>query len=256
MAGGGADGAIGPASRGVRDLETLRSRILRELTRALVQLDTVKGTDRLERDQAAMANAVRVLRQVDAALEAEGVGAVRTVLQQRAVEAATAVADGSPIPADARSEIRAIVDERNADVVAVFAEAQDAIRQAVNAGTTTNGSLGDLVDEVARTLDTATQKAAAAVDAAIMAAGRRTVVAAAQESGLDLVYLYVGPDDAKTRPFCAALVGKAVTEAKLATLDNGMDLPAADYCGGYGCRHSWAPMPLQDALDEHITILR
>ena len=42
----------------------------------------------------------------------------------------------------------------------------------------------------------------------------------------------------------------------MATLDNGMDLPAADYCGGYGCRHSWAPMPLQDALDENITILR
>jgi hypothetical protein len=31
-------------------------------------------------------------------------------------------------------------------------------------------------------------------------------------------------------------------------MDNGQKLPVEDYCGGYNCRHSWAPQLIPDAL--------
>lgn len=251
----GADGSIGPASRGVRDLEALRLRLERELRRLLLALDTERGSDALVSDKQAIANAARVLRQVERALVDEGVGVVASVVAKRAEESLGAV--DVDVPVDARAELRAIVSGQVRDVTSVFREAQDQIAQAVNAGITTGTSLADLVDVVAERLGTATVRAQAAVDAAIMAVGRRAVVAAAEEGidAADLVFLYVGPVDRKTRPFCRALVGKAVSPARMRALDNGQQLPAADFCGGYGCRHSWAPMERADADAEGIAIV-
>ena len=68
----------------------------------------------------------------------------------------------------------------------------------------------------------------------------------AADEGIDLVYVYVGPRDGKNRPFCKTWVGKAVTQPS--GMDNGQGLDVADYCGGYNCRHSWAPTPTDEAL--------
>jgi hypothetical protein len=89
-----------------------------------------------------------------------------------------------------------------------------------------------------------------------MAAGRHAVIAAAREveEDLGLVWVYVGPRDDKNRDFCRAWVGKAVTDP--ARLDNGQGLPADDYAGGYGCRHSWAPTPIETAIAEGIKVYR
>ena len=83
-----------------------------------------------------------------------------------------------------------------------------------------------------------------------MATGRRSVMAdaaAAEAEGVDLVYLYVGPRDGKNRPFCAQWVGKAVVDPS--KMDNGQGLPVEDYCGGYNCRHSWAPTLTATAIE-------
>ena len=87
-----------------------------------------------------------------------------------------------------------------------------------------------------------------------MAVGRRAIWSSAHASGLDLVYVYVGPKDAKNRPFCQQWVGKAATNPT--TLNNGQDLPVEDYCGGYNCRHSWAPTLREDAVAQGIVIVR
>jgi len=157
-----------------------------------------------------------------------------------------------------RRELDAIVRGQVADVVKVFDVAADEVRRAVNAGVTTGGNLGDLVAEVADRMGVAFFRATAAVDSAIMAVGRRAVVSAAEvqakELGVDVVYAYVGPTDAKNRPFCAIWMGradgvrKAVTREYMARLDNGQGLAVEDFCGGYNCRHSWAPIPRERAV--------
>lgn len=63
----------------------------------------------------------------------------------------------------------------------------------------------------------------------------------AQDLGLDR-FLYVGPDDSVTRPFCQERVGNIYTMDQISEWDNGQGLPASIYLGGYNCRHRLAPV--------------
>lgn len=258
MAVGGAGPAGDSADAARQDLELLRLRLERELLRVLSALDTERGTPQLVSDRDAARTAAEVYRQVERALQEQGVATIRSIVTQRALEALDAVAPGEAWPPDVRRELDAIVRGQVADVVKVFDVAADEVRRAVNAGVTTGGNLGDLVADVADRLGVAFFRATAAVDSAIMAVGRRAVVSAAEtrakEAGVDVVYAYVGPTDAKNRPFCAIWMGradgvrKAVTREYMARLDNGQGLAVEDFCGGYNCRHSWAPLPRERAV--------
>jgi hypothetical protein len=55
-------------------------------------------------------------------------------------------------------------------------------------------------------------------------------------------FLYVGPDDDVTRPFCAEWVDRVFTLDEIAQMDNGQGLPVEVYGGGYNCRHHWRPV--------------
>lgn len=65
-----------------------------------------------------------------------------------------------------------------------------------------------------------------------------------QQAGIDVLYVYSGPDDALTRkPFCEACVDHAFTKAQISRLNNGQGLSVATHCGGYNCRHELVPVP-------------
>jgi hypothetical protein len=68
----------------------------------------------------------------------------------------------------------------------------------------------------------------------------------ADDLGLDL-WIYLGPVDGKTRPFCAKHAGKVYTTEERAGLINDMGMPADVYCGGYNCRHQWRPIRKEDS---------
>lgn len=251
----GADAAGVVADAAVEDLRRLEQALERDLLRILLSLDTMPGDDSLVRRQAQTSAAV--LAQVRRRLEAEG-ETLTGVVGQRAIEAVSAVLGAPPstLSLDVRRELDAIVGGQTGDVVKTFKLAIPEMREAVARGIASGGSLADVIEEVRARLATTYLRASAAVDAAIMAVGRRAVVSAARdlEGELDLVYVYVGPRDAKNRPFCRTWVGKAVTDP--ARLDNGQGLPVDDYCGGYACRHSWAPTTVETAVAEGIEIYR
>ena len=71
--------------------------------------------------------------------------------------------------------------------------------------------------------------------------GRGLTAVAGAAAGLDL-YLYTGPRDGETRPFCKALVNKVVDERQMSKLNNGQGLSVKTSGGGYNCRHSWSPV--------------
>ena len=71
--------------------------------------------------------------------------------------------------------------------------------------------------------------------------GRSITAAAADQAGLDH-YLYTGPRDGLTRPFCKALIDLVVDEQQMRKLRNGQGLSVKTSCGGYNCRHSWSPV--------------
>jgi hypothetical protein len=247
----GADAAGPEADAAIADLRALVRVLERDILSAVLTLDTEPGEATLLRRQTTAA----VYRQVTERLRVVGEEAV-TVAGARALAAVEAVygAPPSTLPLDVRSELDAIMDRQMADVVKVFGDATRAMRDAVSRGVLTGGSLADVVAEVQDVLRVTSVQAQAAVDAAVMAVGRRAVMAAADaiEGDADLVYVYVGPKDAKNRPFCRTWVGKAATNPE--RLDNGQGLPVDDYCGGYNCRHSWAPTLVEDALAEGYRI--
>jgi hypothetical protein len=251
----GADAAGPVADSAIGDLRAVRDALQRDLLRILLQLDTNPGEDSLVKRQGQ--TAVAVYRQVEQRLAALG-NDVASVAGARAVEAVASVVGAPPatLPLNVRQELDQIVNGQIGDVVAVFRTANDEIRQAVARGITTGGSLADLVSSVAAQMDTTFKRAQFAVDAAVMAAGRRAVVSIALDveegEGERMVFVYVGPRDQKNRPFCRTWVGKAVVDPR--NLDNGQKLPVEDYCGGYNCRHSWAPTPIPLAIDEGYRI--
>jgi hypothetical protein len=253
VSGAAAAGVVADAA--VEDLRRLERAVERDLLRILLSLDTVPGEDSLVRRQAQTSAAV--LAQVRRRLEAEG-ETLAFVVGRRAIEAVGAVMGAPPsgLSVSVREELDLIVSNQLEGVVATFKAAVPEMREAVARGIASSGSLADVVEDVRARLATTYQRASAAVDAAIMAAGRHAIMAAAREveGDLDLVYVYVGPRDDKNRPFCRLWVGKAVTDP--ARLDNGQGLPVDDYCGGYNCRHSWAPTPFETAVRENIPIYR
>lgn len=69
-------------------------------------------------------------------------------------------------------------------------------------------------------------------------------VKAAEDGETEILLIYVGPYDARTRPFCRALVNKAFVRDELAGLYNGQTVVHPIHsCGGYRCRHMWVALP-------------
>ena len=71
--------------------------------------------------------------------------------------------------------------------------------------------------------------------------GRGITAVAAEAAGLNN-YLYTGPRDGITRPFCRALIDLVVSEKQMRRLNNGQGLSVMTSGGGYNCRHSWSPV--------------
>lgn len=70
----------------------------------------------------------------------------------------------------------------------------------------------------------------------------RTVnLSKADDLGIEL-FLYAGPDDGVTRPFCQERVGQIFTREEIESWDNDQGLPADVYLGGYNCRHRLDPV--------------
>ena len=72
--------------------------------------------------------------------------------------------------------------------------------------------------------------------------GRSVQAINADQAGIDL-FMYVGPKDGITRPFCRKLVGKVLSKSQINKLNNGQGAgPVLTSGGGYNCRHSWSPV--------------
>lgn len=82
------------------------------------------------------------------------------------------------------------------------------------------------------------------LNTALMSFHRTVNKVQADAAGLEL-FLYVGPDDDLTRPFCEDLLQKdppIYTLEEIEAMDNEQGLSVMEYGGGYNCRHHWRPV--------------
>ena len=94
----------------------------------------------------------------------------------------------------------------------------------------------DLLEDLSDAVDVEEGRLRTLYDTTISIFGRQVEAMKAQP---DDVFAYVGPVDAKLRPFCRAHIGKVYTKAEIDALDNGQ-LPNVFLTGGgYNCRHVW-----------------
>jgi len=116
--------------------------------------------------------------------------------------------------------------------------AKRAILGSVFEGTTLSDTVDMIVEQMGATLADATRDARTFVNGY----ARNVQSHIAEVAGLKH-FLYVGPLDKITRPFCRPLVGKVLTEKQVGELRNGQIEPVITYAGGFSCRHHFNPVP-------------
>lgn len=68
-------------------------------------------------------------------------------------------------------------------------------------------------------------------------------------------FVYVGPTDRITRPFCDVLVGKAIPDGLIDSLRNSQNLPFRRFCGGFNCRHTLVPVNHRYVIARNLSVV-
>jgi hypothetical protein len=113
----------------------------------------------------------------------------------------------------------------------------------------TNVNASDAYDELSSAIGRTAAQITSLVDTTVMGIDRLASTTQSTEAGFTL-FLYDGPVDSLTRPFCMARVGKVMTLEELDSEDNDTGPnPPSVYCGGYNCRHRLVPKTEEEAKD-------
>lgn len=194
----------------------------------------------------------RAIGDLQSALSASGFDDIAHDFGQAAIEMAHEV-QGLDIvqftDADA-SALQAALQVKYDQWGALSQDAQDELRGMLAKNAVTPVSASDLAAELADYLEGDFKAHAATyIETALHAQIRATWAQVGRGMGGDVTYHYEGPDDDRTRDFCAEQLdsGQDLTEEEIHALDNGQDLDAFEFGGGWNCRHQWVP---NDPMEE------
>lgn len=113
-----------------------------------------------------------------------------------------------------------------------------ALWQAVMRGAFSDRPVALILSDLEALLDRSESQIRTLYDTSVSVYGRQVEALVATDDP-ETPFLYVGPDDEVTRPFCQAHVGNRYTRVEINALANGQ-LPNVFLTGGgYNCRHSW-----------------
>lgn len=176
-------------------------------------------------------------------------------LADRDIKAAVAPFDFAPrAAAQVRSQASGALDSIPDAFSLAMAEIRDAVDSVANAPV----KVEPFIRKVAARMDVPFVRARVAVQTAVMGAWRLSTVARAESGAKEIgevaAFLYLGPDDSKCRPFCAAHVGRVYKAKDIARMNNGQGLEVRTFAGGYNCRHVWSPISLEEAAAEGYAV--
>jgi hypothetical protein len=208
----------------------------------------LKAAQALERGEGTVTEALQLLGRLDQALQGAGLGEFAGDLQQiygdelrHIREALSRVSGRDDIFTDVDSDIiTTLVDFDTDRVMRLLGEytgdAKRTLLTAVMAGEVPD--LNQFDDAFGSRFSSQLETE---LNTGLAGFSRSVNLYKAQELGLEY-FLYVGPNDSKTREFCLERVGKVFTTEEISMWDNGQGLPASIYLGGYNCRHRLAPV--------------
>lgn len=111
--------------------------------------------------------------------------------------------------------------------------ASDEVTSAIEGVVLAGAPIEDVVGPVAKALNTTRLRATIAVERAVREFHETSLKEMGKNSGLDMVYLYVGPDTGNIRPYCENRVDKILSQEQADALN-----PRERF----NCRHSLAPV--------------
>lgn len=141
--------------------------------------------------------------------------------------------------------LAAFKDLRLAELLDVHQSAVATIQRTVLDGVLGARPIEDLIADIEDVLDATAADARTVYDTAVSTFSRQ--VDQLHTTGApDELFVYLGPADFKTRPFCREHVGKVYQRHEIDDLDNGQLPNVLITGGGYNCRHAWKPVSILD----------
>lgn len=151
--------------------------------------------------------------------------------------------------AQSAASLRAQVDGTLDDIATIGEEAAAELRTFI-VDAVRSGVEPDL-DALTAKLDGAAARALTLMDTGIASFDREVMTQQATEAGV-VWFLYDGPSDDLTRPYCAERVGKRFTLESLDRVPNDTGPnPPSRYCGGWNCRHRLTPLLLEQEIAQY-----
>jgi hypothetical protein len=151
-----------------------------------------------------------------------------------AVERTRVAAQVSAFTVRDAARIQALKELARLDLLAQGDDVAIAVWRSVVQGIYSQRPIPDVLDDLSAALDKSMAEASTLYDTTVSVFGRQVELLKATDTQR---YLFAGPVDAKTRPFCLKHVGKVYTRDELDALDNGQTGSTFLTMGGYNCRH-------------------
>jgi hypothetical protein len=234
------------------DLADVYTRLQLRVRALLDQFEAEGG--RLVSTQANLGRAIQLRNDLWAALRAAGydgliADAVGAPLDRLAADVlssskiANAAAKLTPVDVNA---LAAFKELRLADLVDVGDDLLRTVWRSILDGVVGLRPIKDLVKDIARATDLSLRQARTIYDTGISTYARQVDLLLSSGKP-DERYVYVGPLDSLTRPFCRTWIGKVLERQEVEKLDNGQMPNPLITAGGYNCRHSWRRVSKFDA---------
>jgi hypothetical protein len=225
-----------------RTYATELARVLRDMEGELRRL----ALEALTGSQTSLARAVRasrLRRQIQNALREAGYPQLSESATQQGldrlleqVEKLRGAAKLAQFTTTDHARLLALKEMARLDLVGQGEAISHALWRTLSQGLFSQRPIADVLDDLAEAIDVEVTEARTLYDTTVNVFARQ--VEAMKASGEpDEVFAYLGPIDAKTRPFCYERVGKVFTREQIDAWENGQ-LPNAFLTGGgYNCRH-------------------
>jgi hypothetical protein len=137
------------------------------------------------------------------------------------------------------------------DLLDEGAEVARALWQATTRGVFGARPVDRILDDLYDVIDTSETTISTLYDTSVSIVGRQVEALQAGDDP-ETPFLYAGPADVKTRPFCRFRVGKVFTRAQIDAMTNGQIDNVFLTGGGYNCRHTFLEVSKVSELKDYV----
>lgn len=210
-----------------------------EIRRIIASLDTKEGM--LESTKYNLRSIADIQKQLQELALKVGAPSIADLFDQRlpaVIEANLRESGLGSFAPQITDDVLDFLDGLEREVIKSLEDTTGDLARAIRRGIVGTQTTNELLAAVAKSLDTTLGRASVAIEGGIRRFNERVITDTARDLGF--LYVYIGPQDAKTRKYCEPRVGKVLTQEQA-------DAVVANVEGRWNCRHDLAPITREEA---------